>query len=183
MYIGFLRGGLTTPTILESLLNAINLKGAFAQVHGLCAKFPVHSWLLDHPNSPHPAAYKGLQSAAKDAFAVLEKVQDMQSVLTHKVTVSFGLSEILDVPGSWYTPLEKCYLSALCSFVFVGSKLFQEVGAQVTAFILIPCSLVYLGVRIVMKSDITLSVLYSGSFAGNLYLIQKILYRLFLGSV
>jgi len=104
-------GGLSTPTILESLLNAVNLKGPFEFVHEVGRKHPAHAWLLSYPSSSFPASYKGLQSATRDAFVLNDKIHNMQNALSQKVTTSFGGCVVpLEVSGTWYGPLEKLLL-------------------------------------------------------------------------
>jgi len=113
-------GGLATPSILEFLLDAINLNGVYAESKDSCSALPEHAWICDYPNSEYPSHYKGVQSAAVQAFAVKEKTSDLPKELTAKLRVTLGLEIACRIPASvsWFSVLE-CQLSRCPLFVRV----------------------------------------------------------------
>jgi len=106
---GIPAGGLPTPSVLESLMNALNLCGPYRCVSNICQREPKHLWLSSYPNSAIPAGYSGLQSAAIDVFSYTEKVHCFSQVLAKKATVTLGLefASSFQMRVSWFQDLER----------------------------------------------------------------------------
>ena len=113
-------GGFATPSILEFLLDAINLDGVYAEGKDSWSALPEHAWICDYPNSAYPSCYKGVQSAAIQAFSVKEKVRDLSQELAGKLCVTLGseLANRIPAPVVWFSSLE-CLLTRCPLFVRV----------------------------------------------------------------
>ena len=113
-------GGFAIPSILEFLLDAINLDGVYSVSKASWSALPEHDWICDYPNSTYPFCYKGVQSAAIQAFSVKEKVRDLSQELMAKLCVTLGkeLADRILAPVVWFSSLE-CQLTKCPLFIRV----------------------------------------------------------------
>jgi hypothetical protein len=71
-------GGLSSPCILQQLLDALDFKGFLTKIHDSCEATPAHSWILNFPRAPAPSVYSGIQSAVIRILQPVMSVRDMQ---------------------------------------------------------------------------------------------------------
>ena len=107
------------PSILQSLHDALALRGPLSVASDIANRVPEHQWILSYPLSSMPSSSKGIQSALLRILSFDESfIPDLNVILARKSVVTLGP----DICGSivpqhdWFQNLEellKCVNSYL----------------------------------------------------------------------
>ena len=82
-------GGIDTTCILQTLHDALALKGPLNSIIAIADRVPEHNWIINNPISPMPACYKGIQSAVLKIFSIDESYVDLSKSLFAKCLITF----------------------------------------------------------------------------------------------
>ena len=115
------QGGIDSPSILQSLHDALAFRGPPRVASDIANRAPEHQWLLSYPFSSMPSCYKGTRLAVRKILSIDESsIPDLNIVLARESVVTLGP----DICGSvvpqhdWFHNLEEL-LKSVNSFLRV----------------------------------------------------------------
>ena len=101
-------GGVDGPPILNSLIDALELKGPWEAARVVSQRCQEHAWLLEYPACEFPSSkYKGIQTAVLSVISVSERCKDVAASVATKTCVTFG--QIYFQEG-WFSELNTVFL-------------------------------------------------------------------------
>ena len=85
------QGGIDSPSILQSLHDALALRGPLSVAPDIANRVPEHQWILSYPLSSVPSNSKGIQSPLLEIHSFDEScIPDLSVVLARKSVVTLG---------------------------------------------------------------------------------------------
>lgn len=109
-------GGIESTCILQSLHDALALRGPLNSIREIADRVPEHAWLLSYPVSPMPSCYKGIQSASCKILSLDESYADLSKSLYDKFRIAFPLDVfgVISMQADWFPKLEELFKITNC---------------------------------------------------------------------
>ena len=90
-------GGIDIPCVLQSLHDALALKGPLESIFAIADRVPEHSWLTSFPILSMPSLYEGTQSAVCKTLSIDESCTDLSMSIIDKCLVTFPIDHWSDI--------------------------------------------------------------------------------------
>ena len=84
-------GGIDITCILQTLHDALALRGPLNSIREIADRVPEHNWPLSYPVSPMPSCYKGIQSAVLKILSIDESCVDLSRSLYDKCLITYPI--------------------------------------------------------------------------------------------
>ena len=96
---------------MQSLHDALALKGPLNSIIAIADRFPEHSWLINFPISPLPACYKGIQSAVCKTLSHDESCAGLSRAIIDKCLVTFTVEQcgIISMQDDWFPKFKELF--------------------------------------------------------------------------
>jgi len=114
-------GGIKSPSVLQTLHDALALRGPLSVACDIANRLPERQWLLSYPLSSTPSCYKGIQTAVLKILSIDESCgSDLSTPLINTCVVTFRLEICgMIVPQhDWFPKLDEL-LKSVSSFLRV----------------------------------------------------------------
>ena len=130
----------SSPSILQSLLGALDFQGVLSLIPAVCRNNDAHSWILDFPVTPMPQRRGGIQSAVLEILKEGYSAVDLPLLLAQKAGVTVGHEYVrsIDLQINWFHDLQAvfqqcglflrmCWLKAIAGAWTTTSRMHQDI--------------------------------------------------------
>ena len=111
-------GGIDTTCILQTLHDALALKGPLNNIREIAERVQEHKWLLNYPVTPMPSCYKGIQIAVLKILSIDESCAVSNKSLYGKCLITFPVETCGTIIGNLIGSLDLRNFSKVLFHIF-----------------------------------------------------------------
>ena len=108
------QGGIDSTCILQTLHDALALRGPLNGIFAIANRVPEHQWILTFPVSTMPPIYRGIQTAVLKILSCDEScAANLSIAIVPKVKITFPVEScgLINMQVDWFPKLEELFKS------------------------------------------------------------------------